>query len=189
MIELFTNEVSALPTPPIPRYPQFCSVAVPEGSGAGEAFSGSIRPFSCDEDARDVLSAIQAKAPMIVNSGRLQLWASLVRIADEAKANGFALTYGGGLDHHVISMNLSKSIQDKPEWRQLTLVVSPSRNSFVVTFDRETTIYPISVINDHEVVIMVVNTPISADVLAQDILEKFLFSGESTHSFGQIWSE
>jgi hypothetical protein len=53
------------------EYEQFAPCDVPRGSGAIRAFKGYIRPFSNDENARQVLRAIEANLPLNVWGGRL----------------------------------------------------------------------------------------------------------------------
>jgi Protein of unknown function (DUF3892) len=77
-IVIGTTTTPPAPPPPFAAaarhdYQQFVRVDVPEGSGAIEAYRGFIRPFSDDENARHVLRALEADAPLIVSSGRLDV--------------------------------------------------------------------------------------------------------------------
>jgi hypothetical protein len=58
-------------TPGLSDYQQFISCQPPPGSGAIRAHKGYIRPFSCNEDARVVLRALEARIPLQVAGGRI----------------------------------------------------------------------------------------------------------------------
>ena len=57
--------------PELSDYPQFNTCEIPLGSGASNALTGFIRPFSDDSTARQVLRAIDANLPLYVSGGRL----------------------------------------------------------------------------------------------------------------------
>src|ERR1700677_3031360 len=58
-------------TPGLSDYQQFISCQPPPGSGAIRAHKGYIRPFSCNEDARVGLRALEARIPLQVAGGRI----------------------------------------------------------------------------------------------------------------------
>ena len=64
------------PPPAAPEpgdYAQFAPCALPPQSGAVQAWRGFIRPFSCDEEARAVLRALDENRPLEVSAGRLSV--------------------------------------------------------------------------------------------------------------------
>lgn len=67
-----TSEVGApVISASIPTYPQFNSIAIPEGSGAVRAYRGYIRPFSDDATACLVLRAFHASTAVMIAGGRI----------------------------------------------------------------------------------------------------------------------
>jgi len=62
--------------PELGDYLYFHECAVPAGSGATKAYKGYIRPFSDDDNARQVLRALEAGLPLGVFGGRLTVDAS-----------------------------------------------------------------------------------------------------------------